>query len=215
MSEENENIAAPESSMTVDKIVDERGVPLGNTLKEMTRKFGNISKKLDMILQNNVQPNYSTADNASFNSNVTDEDVKTFIRAQREEKAQAINDKQLASLDVVFKTFPELDKESDDFDAVFFNAAIKHEKQFDQFDPDRSLKAAKLAALDLGKMEKLTKSKVLQDDARRSRILSEGGTSTKEATAKSAPKTELNKAALSQYFKLDAAKVQKYLKGQD
>ncbi len=212
MSEEQENIAAPESSMTVDKIVDERGVPLGNTLKEMTRKFGNISKKLDMILQNNVPPSYSTADNASDNSPVTDEDVKTFIRTQRAEKAQAVNDAQLAVLDVVFKTFPELDQQSDDFDKAFFDLAVKHEKSINQADPDRSIKAAKLAALDLGKMEKLTKSKVLQDDARRSRILSEGGTSTKESSAKSAPKSEINKSFLNQYFKLDAAKVAKYAK---
>lgn len=220
MSDESENIAPPATTMTIDKIVDERGVPLGNTMKEMTRKLnrlGDISQKLDMILQNNVSPSYSAPDKGSQSAgNALDVNVKNYIDSlRREDKQKDVEKAQTAVLGTVFKTFPELDKSSDEFDSGFFDLAVEYEKSIDQFDPDRSIKAAKLAALDLGKVEKLTKAKVLQDDARRSRILSEGGTSTKESTAKSAPKQTVNKANLARYFKIDSAKVEKYAKGQD
>lgn len=225
MSDEADGNTAQESvaetaaqALNVNSIVDERGVPLGNVLKEVTRKLGRISEissKLDMLLQNNVSANVSP-DKGAFvaTSDVIDSDTKRYIDARlMEDKRAQIEKAQKVVLDTVFKTFPELDKSSDDYDAEFFNLAVEYEKNINELDPDRPMKAAKLAALDLGKVEKITKAKVLQDDARRSRILSEGSAPSKE-TKKSQPKGNMNNAAISRFLKVDPKKVEKYAKGE-
>lgn len=218
MSDENMN-EAPQSaaqSITLDKVVDERGVPLGNVLKEMNRKLGRVgdlTSKIDMLLQNNVKPAALTPDNGFTAANI-DNETKAYIDARLNAEKRALVEKsQQESLNKVFKTFPELDQNSDTYDTGFYNLAVEYEKTIDPLDPDRSFKAAKLAALDIGKIEALTKAKVLQDDSRRARILEEGTAPTK-TTKKAAAETKMNKAAISQFFKIDPAKVEKKAKGE-
>ena len=118
--------------------------------------------------------------------------------------------KQEAAIHNVLKTFPELDQNSDSYDDEFYKLAVQYEKSIDPLDPERPMKAAKLAALDTGRIEKITKAKVIQDDARRSRMLSEGGIEAKESKKEKA--SNMNKNALKSLLKIDPAKVEKYIK---
>ena len=215
MSEDNQTPAA--NSISFDQVKDERGVPLGNVLKEVTRKLGrlnDISSKIDMLLQNNVSSATTTPDNGSYGAETIDSETKRYVDARFREEKQALTTKtQRQTLEKVYATFPELDKNSDAYDSKFLDLAIEYEKSIDATDPERPMKAAKLAALDVGKIEALTKAKVLQDDNRRSRILSEGSTSTKE-TKKATPDLKMNKSAIQQYFKIDPSKIEKRVKGE-
>lgn len=204
---------APTSKFTTENILDERGVPLSNVLKEVTRKLGRlneVSSKLDLLLQSNHSEKLADKAASSYASDL-DDSAKSYIDARlMEDKKQNIERAQKAALDSVFKTFPELDRNSDDYDASFYELAVEYEKTIDQLDPDRSMKAAKLAALDTGKIEKLQKAKLLQDDSRRNRILSEGSATNKDSKKNAAPKQEMNKAMISRFLKVDPAKIAKY-----
>lgn len=217
MSETPQQTNAAEKSIGLDKVVDERGVPLGNVLKEMNRKLGRVNEltsKIDMLLQNNVKPAATAPDNGPAAANI-DYDTKAYIDARLNAEKRAMVEKaQQDALNKVFTTFPELDQNSDNYDSKFYNLAVEYEKTIDPLDPDRSFKAAKLAALDIGKIEALTKAKVLQDDSRRARILEEGSAPAK-GTKKATPELKMNKSAIATYFKIDPAKVEKRAKQGD
>jgi hypothetical protein len=205
------------SPISFDKIVDERGVPLGNVLKEVTRKLGRINEvnaKLDMLLQNNVTTaNQSPDEGTQEAAEGVDVKTKRYVDSRLEKFKQLdIEKAQNEALDQVFKTFPELNKTSDDFDQDFFNLAVEYENSLDKKDPARPMKAAKLAALDLGKIERIQKAKIIQDEARRTRMLTEGSAPSKEGSTKAAPKQQMNKAAIEKWFKIDASKVEKFVK---
>lgn len=215
MAEPNTNL----DTISTEKIVDARGVPLGNILAEIQRKLGrtqeSVNAKLDMILQGN-----RVADKAPIDPPVTiDTDIKQYVDSQlapfKEDKQTTLLKAQKASLDSVFKTFPELNKNSDEFDNQFFDLAVEFEEKMDASDPQRPLKAAKLAALELGKLEKLTKAKVLQDENRRNRILSEGSAPSKETSKASGKKLDMNNKAIKQFLKIDPAKIEQVLKDEE
>lgn len=209
-----------EAKINIDKIVDSRGVPLGNLLAEITRKLGrthsDVSAKLDVLMQQQAAvPAQSPDKGADADMLKLDPAVRRAINSVREEiKQDSVEKAQDASLEQVFKTFPELLKSSDDFDQDFFEKAVAIEKTLDRNDPERPMKAAKLAALEVGKLEKLTKAKVIADENRRTRMLAEGGSPSKDASKQNAksPKSSVNKAAVQRWFKIDPAKVEKQVK---
>lgn len=217
MSEEATEASTEVAPITADKVVDERGVPITNVLKEVTRKLGRINEvnaKLDMLLQNNVQSPAAVKAQTGVESVSGSTDLAARIKALEVDKLADRERAQKAALDTVFKTFPELDRDSESFDSQFFDLAVEYENAIDIKDPQRPLKAAKLAALDLGKTEKLIKSKVLQDESRRLQKLSEGAAPTKDQKA-GKPEMKMNKSAISRYLKVDPKMVEKYAKGED
>lgn len=214
-----ENLAEGDNtakSLTTNDIVDERGVKLSNVFKEVTRKLSRVNDlntKLDLILQGQQA---RTVDNTSSSANANlDASVKDYIDARLvADKKAEITSSQQAALKNTYKTFPELDQNSDSFDSDFFQLAIEHEKFIDINDPQRPMKAAKLAALELGKLEKLATQKVLQDEARRSRILGEGSVQPKDTPKKSST-ASMNKQALTRLLKIDPALVEKFAKEEE
>jgi hypothetical protein len=90
--------------------------------------------------------------------------------------------------------FPELDPDSDSFDEKFYKAVDAEFSSTNQRkDPKGPLKAAKLVALEMGKIEQLTRSSLLKDEARRSRILSEGSSTPREAKKDKDPASQFNR----------------------
>lgn len=220
MSEEAEalNETSNAGPITFDKVVDERGVPLGNVLKEVTRKLGRMNEmnaKLDLLLQTTT-PSTQLPDEGAEVARGVDSKTKSYIDS-RFEKAQyaEVEKAQKLSIDQVFKTFPELSKSSDDFDPEFLDLATNYESNMNPKDPERPMKAAKLAALDLGKIERITKARVIQDEARRTRMISEGSLPSKESTKQTGPKLTINKKNIEKWFKIDAAKVEKFAKEEE
>lgn len=212
---------ATSNKVPIDNVVDSRGVPLGNVLAEVTRKLGKmneINAKLDLVLQGNQAAGKAPTEIPNINMASIDGDIKAYVDSQlaplKEEKKVHLERAQKSALEQTFKTFPELQTSSDDFDQEFFNLAVEYETKMDASDPQRPMKAAKLAALELGKMEKITKAKLLQDENRRSRIISEGSASSNEK-AKPSNKQTLNKSAIKQYFKIDSAKIEQYAKDEE
>lgn len=199
--------------LSASNIVDERGVPLTNVMKELNRKIGRVtelSNKIDLLLQQQNKPTM-VADNALIGGAELDDATKRYIDARLlEDQRKTIEKKQEVAIQNVLKTFPDLDQDSESFDKEFYDLAVAYEKTIDPMDPDRPLKAAKLAALDTGRIEKLTKAKVIQDDSRRARILSEGGIEAKESKKEKA--TTMNKNAIKSLLKIDPAKIEKIMK---
>lgn len=206
----------PAGVMKADQIVDERGVPLTNVLKEMTRKVGrlsDISAKLDLLLQN------QTADNASGQGRFKapeaplESEVKRYIDARfLEDKKASIDKAQQESIERVFAAFPELNPDSASHDEQFYKLAVEYEKKIDPMDPARSLNAAKLAALDLGRVEQLTKNKLLQDESRRTRYIEEGGSPKKETKAQAKTMSSEQAKNLKRHFNIDPKKVEQFTK---
>jgi hypothetical protein len=212
----DEAAPAEAKAMSLDKIVDERGVPLSNVLKEQARKLGklsDISAKLDLLLQHGSADNASNGDSAPDVK--LDDATKRYIDARlNADKKMELEKAQKETISKVYKSFPELNQDSDQFDSNFFDLAVEHEKTISPTDPQRSLKAAKLAALDLGKIEQITKAQILQDEKRRTRYLEEGGAEMTAAKAKKSPTISQEAANnLKRYLKIDAKKVEAQLKG--
>lgn len=214
--------AANVPTVSIDSVVDKRGVPLGNVLAEVNRKLAQglqaTNQKLDALLQLQTQGASPDKGKSATQTQIPegiDPKVVNFVQdALSKERQAEIAKAQKAALDSVYKTFPELDQNSESFDTEFFNLAVEIENTISEKDPQRSMKAAKLAALELGKVEKITKAKVVADEANRRRILSEGGAQSKETRApqKKMSTENMNKAAIKQFFKVDPAEVEKYAK---
>jgi hypothetical protein len=206
--------APKKSKLSASEIVDDRGIPLTNVMKELNRKVGRISElsgKLDLLLQQQTKPSHTSVDNTFMQGAELDEATRRYIDARlMEEKRSVIEKQQETTIQNVLKYYPELDRDSDSYDEEFYKLAVSYEKAIDTMDPERALKAAKLAALDTGRVERLTKSKVIQDDARRSRLLAEGGIEAKDS--KKEKNSSINKSAIKNLLKIDPAKVERYMK---
>lgn len=182
--------------------------PLENKVAELLRKVnkvGELDKKFDQLLTqlNALTPQPKAA------PIVEDSDEYMTIgqyKAYEGHKAQeTIKQQQGVNFAKAVEMFPELDKSSENFDAQFYNLTDKYFGDINPNDPEAPLKAAKLAALDLDKIGKAASKKVLDDDARRSRKLSEGGIPSRDT--KPEPKGKMNDQRLKNLLGVDPAKV--------
>lgn len=124
-------------------------------------------------------------------------DYKRYVDARFQEAHRAeVQKAQQEAWSKAQEMFPELNPESETYDERFYKLA---DQIYSEFDLSKSknapLLAAKQAALELGKIEQLTKEKLLKDEARRSRIISEGGAVPRES--KKEQEVKLNEKGLA------------------
>lgn len=167
-----------------------QGVPVENRIAELTRKMNNsyskMDEKIDQLI-NYVQTvsNKPSAGNATTYStqHEGDEAVAYTNVAVNKIREEMLVEKQRASFEKAIDLFPELDPKSDHFDEEFYKEVdTEFRQQSLSRDPNAPLKAAKLVALDKGKIEKLQRAQVMADESRRTRILSEGGSTPNKAS---------------------------------
>jgi hypothetical protein len=167
-----------------------------NLKAEMNRKFSKMNEQLMKIAQ--AIETRSSQQSAPVEQ--TDDDApvtKTYIEARLQEAERTkVQDAQRTAWTQALEMFPELNQDSDSFDEKFYAVADKHYSTFNlERDSEAPLKAVKLAALELGKIEQLTKEKLLKDESRRSRIIAEGTSAPRES--KREKEVQLNATALS------------------
>lgn len=145
-----------------------------NLKGEFNRKISQMSDKLDAVL-NAFSTRNAVATPAVDETPDVDTDVKQYV------SSVVTQEKQKDAWQEALVMFPELNPESESFDEKFYKAVDAEFSTNQRRDPRGPLKAAKLAALELGKIEQLTRTSLLKDEARRSRILSEGSSTPREA----------------------------------
>lgn len=164
--------------------------PIKNLKGEFQRKLSKLDDKLNQILntvggrsQQVSEPVDETAD--------TDTTVKQYV------SSALTKDKQMTAWNETLDMFPELNPDSEQFDEKFYKAVDMEFTSNQLKDPRGPLKAAKLVALELGKIEQLTRQSLMKDEARRSRIISEGATSPREAKKEKDPSSNFNAKGLA------------------
>jgi len=182
-----------------------------NLKAEMNRKFSKINEQLTRLVQ--IVEQSATQKQPSVEEAV-DEDApeyKRYVDARFQQAEQArVKSSQEQAWTKALELFPELNQESENFDQEFYKAADKFYGSFDlQRDPEAPLKAVKLAALELGKIEQLTKEKLLKDEARRSRLIAEGGSTPRESKKEKEP--ALNEKSLAR-LGIDPKKLKERIK---
>lgn len=162
-----------------------------NIKGEFNRKFSKMEQKLDAVL-NAFNTKQAPVSQASADEAIeVDTDVKQYVDTALTQQHQK------TALEEAYKLFPELDPESDQFDEKFYKAVDAEFTSNQRRDPKGPLKAAKLIALELGKIEALTRANVLKDEARRSRMLSEGISTPREAKKTQDPASQFNVKGLA------------------
>lgn len=169
--------------------------PIKNLKAEMNRKLSKISERLEQILPV-VTQNQSRVPVAETDIDAAP-DYKRYVDARFQEvQKDQVKKAQEQAWSQALEMFPELHQESEAFDEKFYKAADKYYGSFDLArDPEAPLKAVKLAALEMGKIDQLAKEKILRDEARRSRIISEGVSQTRESKREKEP--QVNERALA------------------
>jgi hypothetical protein len=179
--------SSPESNQTAQP-------DFKNLKAEMNRK---ISKMSTDLKQEIIDLKRLLSSKSSVEETTTVEpDMKRYVDARfQEQHKDEVRKNQESSWSQAIATFPELDENSDSFDEKFFKLADKYYGSFDLGrDSEAPLKAVKLAALEMGKVEQLAREKVIKDEARRSRIISEGASPSRESKKSKEP--SLNESAL-------------------
>lgn len=178
--------------------------PIKNLKGEFQRKISKLDEKLNAVL-NAVQARTVTASQAVEETPEVDTDVKQYV------DTVFTHQKQVDAWQEALGMFPELNPDSEAFDEKFYKAVDAEFSANLRKDPFGPLKAAKLTAMEMGKMEQLTKNKLLKDEARRSRILSEGSSTPREAKKTQDPASQFNIKGLAR-LGIDATKLAKRIK---
>lgn len=206
----------------VQQVMEQQKAPedtkADNKLAELLRKVNKVSeldKKVDQLLSyvSSIQQPAPAPVSPVFEGSDDEYVTKAELRAQERIAAERqIKSLQKQSLDSAKQMFPELDKNSEHYDKEFYQLTDElFASSINPADPDGPLKAAKLAAVELNKIEKLARSKVLNDDARRNRILAEGGVEPKSSQAEKSV-SKVNSTRLKQYLGVDADKIKARIK---
>lgn len=149
-----------------------------NLKAEMNRKFSKINERLDKVLNHIERSQPAPVEETSEPT-----DVKTYIDSRfQAERAQEVRTQHERDYQEAVTKFPELDQNSDQFDEKFYALVDKlYTKRSKDNDPEALKEAVEVAAVRLGKVERLAQDKILKDEARRSRLISEGGTTSRES----------------------------------
>lgn len=158
--------------------------PTKNLKAEFNRKLSKLDEKLNTLL--------SAVGNKGQNSPVeeTDSEPTDSKRIKQEIKAENAKEVHHQQFQEAKKLFPELDDESDAFDATFYKDVDRtYEKllKADPTDKDALKDAIELVANRTGKNKRIVKDEFLKDEARRSRIISEGASTSRESKREKDP----------------------------
>lgn len=200
------NQDAVDSSST-EQTAQTNTVPLENRLAEMNRKFGRLEDKFSQLISSLAPQANTGADKAPI-ENQLDYSVKTAVN-------QAIlQDKHAQSYREALRSYPELDKSSETFDQDFFQLSDKYYTALAATnDPDAPVKAIRLAAMDLGKYEKIERERFLADEAKRMRTLGDGSNAPRSGqkgnNSGGLPK---NLQGLAQLLKVDTKGLEAHMK---
>lgn len=216
----NEAAASEDSSNSNEGSERAKSVPVENRIAEMNRKaekrFGSLETKIDQLINfvsESQQRSGGGADKASQATDYEDDPVVVARSEVQNLRAEMLKEKQAASLQEACEIFPELDQQSESFDEDFYKAVDQEFRKLSSTkDPHSPLKAAKYVALEQGKIERLTRSKLLQDESRRSRLLGEGGTGQSRAQKKSSDELPANLSALADILKVDKKGLKDHMK---
>lgn len=187
----SESTAKKSTGLNMSEIVDEKGVSLTNRFGELHRKLNKVSDlemKLDQVLASltsNRTQAQAPAVNADFDA---DTDIVSTVKKVVDSELRAKTRSTLAEehnrqFKEMAKIFPELDKDSPDYDPTFYKKADSIYQKNYMDDPKGAEEAIQIAAAQTGRLKRLAEMAVLQDEAKRSRKLSEGSSSTKNKTA--------------------------------
>lgn len=187
---------------------------LGEILRKINKMPADFSKEIDTKLAS-----FSSAQKPTQASFLTDSDLevpsyvtKAEYAAEKAQSARSsLQNEQRNSFGDAMDMFGELNQKGEDFDEEFYNKTNDFYVSKFQNDPEGPMLAAKLAAVELGKIEKLAKSNFLNDERRRHRILEQGGLGRSKAAAEE-PASTLNKDRLQRLFGIDPAKVEARIK---
>lgn len=179
--------------------------PIKNLKGEFQRKFSKLEKTNQAILEALKQARVAPASQVVEETPEVDTDVKQYVDSVLTQSTQK------SALQEAYEMFPELNPDSESFDEKFYNAVDAEFSSNLRRDPKGPLKAAKLIAVELGKIEQLTKTKLLKDEARRSRILSEGSSTPRESKKAQDPASGFNVKGLAR-LGINADKLAKRLK---
>lgn len=207
----NTEASAATAETSSEQATSKKEVPLENRLGELTRKmnkFLDLEKKVDLLVNyvNGLQPsNSSYPSSASYNSGYSDVDSKIDQKLVELKRFEAFNEAK--------KIYPQLDKNSDQFDERFYEAVDKEYLRFNQFDIEAPLTAAQIVAQRMGLTAKQIKEQVLLDDNRRTRVLAEGGAvDNKPSKADTASLSSMNEQRLSKYLGVNPEKLKQRIK---
>jgi hypothetical protein len=175
----SEQDSSPESNVTPTDV-------LKNVKSEFNRKISKIDEKINQLI--NAVAN-SPRKSSVAETETESPDYKRYIDARFQEvEKDRVKKGQEQAWSKALELFPELNQESEHYDESFYKLADSFYGSFDlSKDPEAPLKAVKLAALESGKVEKLAKEKLLRDEARRSRMIAEGGSIPKDMKREKAP----------------------------
>lgn len=212
MSTENDDVVADSSTAASDAGQSaSKSVPVENRIAELNRKtekkFNDLASKIDQLMSfvNQAQTPKTTT---SYDINI---DPKDYVDARvKQVYKDQVKEKQKESWQKALEIFPELDPESDSYDDKFFKLADKEFSRFREDDIESPLTAAENAARKLGLYDKRIKEANLKDEVRRTRLLGEGGSTSKQ-TKKEAP-VKMNENLLQRFFKIDPKKLQERIK---
>lgn len=183
-------------------------VPVENRVAELNRKFSGLTSKIDQLIES-LQAN-SNQNVGAERPDARAESVKGYDDVSRL-RDEILTDKHRDSFKRAVEAFPELDKDSESYDEGFWKETDALYRQLSATrDPEAPIKAAKFVALERGKFAQLERQKVLADESRRTRIMSEGGIAPKSA---SKPKETVpsNLQTLATLLGADQAKLKEHV----
>lgn len=179
---------------------------LKNVKGEFNRKISKLQEEIRAGFQALQSSRPATPAQLADDATNVDGDVKQYVSSVLTEQ------KQVDAWHEALQMFPELNPESENFDEKFYKAVDVEFSSNGRKDPKGPLKAAKLAALEMGKIEQLAKTNLLKDEARRSRILSEGSSTPREAKKEKDVTANFNVGNLARLGIKDPAKLAKRIK---
>lgn len=182
--------AAGEAQAPTSEAKNTQQDPIKNLKGEFQRKISKLDEKLNAVLNAVQSRSASPLSQSVEETPEVDTDVKQYV------DTVFTHQKQVDAWQEALGMFPELNPESESFDEKFYKAVDAEFSSNLRKDPRGPLKAAKLTAMELGKLEQLTQTKLLKDEARRSRILSEGSSTPREAK-KADPASQFNVKGLA------------------
>lgn len=197
-------VVSQETASTSDKQTTQD--PIKNLKGEFQRKISKLDEKLSAVLAAIQQPRTATVSQPVEETVEVDTGVKQYV------DTVFTHQKQVDAWQEALTMFPELNPESESFDEGFYKAVDAEFSTNQRKDPKGPLKAAKLAALELGKIEALTKANLLKDEARRSRIMSEGLSTPREAKKEKDVSANFNITALAKLGIKDPTRLAKRIK---
>lgn len=177
-------------ALSMNEILDDKGVPLTNRFAEMSRKLNKVSdleSKLDQILNATQQTAQQAAGAAysdldEFEGMSAKEIAKVIDQKLADRERVQLQTKHLNDFESLKKQYPELDKNSPDYDPEFYNLANNAYLNFGlDGKAEGAMEAVEYAAYKSGKTKQSMQREVLSDEARRSRKLAEGATGSRKA----------------------------------